>query len=187
MKYFLSAISWLLLIGVATFAYLGLTEDEREANEETSYEYLRKKALLERLQSLPTKAQEIRARIADLGGRNVDAYLYEGGDADFRAYVQRDLGEIARAHSVSLRSVRPSDVKQYDEQLDGASVQLSFSSNYNNFLAFLGALEQHQPILKPVRVNVSVSRASTQYSAAVLDISMEVKGYRKSPKVGSGS
>lgn len=165
-------------LSILGLAYWSLTAETWEDIEVAEQGYLQQKRLLNRLQQLPNREEQIRAALQDLNDGFVEASLYAGDNSSVRTQIQRDVRQVAAGVGLNIGNMRPLLARELDDELFFTPIQLTFSATHDTNLAFLTALETIEPILRVNRMSVSVQTPSELTRPAILSVTMEVGGYR---------
>lgn len=177
-------VAWAGLAIVLWLLFSFLVSSDMEKIAESEYSYLRKQALLHRLEALPDEEEEIRKKLEVLSAEATARFLYAGDDNNVRSLIQRDLREIA-GKQIKLGSMRLLGRSRQEGPLESSSVQIKFTTTYSELVSFLQRLEAWEPLLKVRRLSARVRQASTNTSAAELAIVLDVTGFRRTERTGS--
>ncbi len=170
--------AWILLIGGMTTLIWQLATQDVEIVAELERTYSRKLALLQRLEELPKREEDIRRQLSDLGNEQAGKYLYEGDRQSTQVVIQRDIRQLASQAQMTIGSMRALNRARTNGRLEPMTVQVNSSANYQTLVRFFETLEQAQPMLKIRKMSIHVQTASTQTRPAMLRVVMEVSGFR---------
>jgi hypothetical protein len=178
MNHWLKAIvPWGSLFALFTLlVWVGLSGPLQEI-EEQSRVYGRKLALLERLNHLSTQEGNYEELLETLEGGTLEPFLYKGNQSSVQAFIQRDIRQFANEAKINISSVRAIGREDKNNALASRRLQISFSSTQREMIAFLSLIEVNQPLILIDSLSTRIEKKSTETSAAILSINMEVLGF----------
>lgn len=176
--------AWISLLCVAFFFVWSWVAADLEKINQMETSYVRKQALLSRLQALPKEEQAIRARLEKLSRDALARQLYDGNANSVQSLIQRDLRQLAAESQVTINSVRALSELRQSGPLKHTSIQLNMVATHERLVGFLQELEAWEPLLRTTRLTVRVRTPSTDVSPAGLAVLMEVTGYRRASNTG---
>lgn len=179
--------AWGLLALLLSASYMFVVRDDLAAIDEARQVYLRKAALLSRLENLPKREEQIKRQLADLGNEEANQFLYQEDHRATQVLMQRDIRAVASHAKLSISSMRSLNKRSEDTRLLRSTVQLNFATTHETLTEFLLHLNDTQPILKVDRMTIKTQRASTENQAAILAVMLEVSGLRDRHNSGASS
>lgn len=172
-------VCWAIVLGLFAGGYYVIVKEDLATVAELERTYLRKKALLQRLQELPDRELSIKRKLADLGNDAATRHLYEGDHNAVQSNVQLDLRNIASESSVAIDRMTSQRASRTDGPLAEAKVDVSLTATNEGLIKFLSAIEAREPLLSISKLGIRVQRPSTRTEPARLSISAEISGYRR--------
>ncbi|UTW58733.1 hypothetical protein KFE96_00045 [Kordiimonas sp. SCSIO 12603] len=172
----ISGLAFMMIAGLSVYALIS-SDLDRVTQMEAGI--ARKKALLERLNSLPKQEEAIRQKLIEFSEAAAEEHLYEGSYSIVQSQIQRDVRQIAEDVDVQIGTVRSLNNTRQAGLISRTSVQMSWVSGYDDLLKFLHRMESWKPFLQVRKMSVRVVKPSDVYTPASLSIVMEVSGYRK--------
>ena len=178
-------LAWLMLLlttGGIIWILIAPTLAEIAQQEQ---DYVRKLALLARLEALPKEEQAIRQTLDSLSNDAASRLLYAGDHNSVQSQLQLDIRQLAARSNINVNSVRSLPAFRQSGMVQGASVQLNLDLTQEGLIQFLKEIEQAEPILRVKRLTVRVRQESTESSAAQLSVALEMTGFRQEITTGA--
>ncbi|MCJ9430035.1 type II secretion system protein GspM [Kordiimonas marina] len=173
-----SITAWLALSILVIGTVWSLVYRDLQEAGQTEETYVRKLALLARLQALPKEESAIKKQLEKLSDEAAARMLYSGDANAIQSLMQRDLRQLASRNHTAIQSMRTLARYKKPGPLQSISVQLNFGTTHEELVSFLKDIETAEPLLRVTRLSLRVQRPSTETQPAALSVMMEVTGFK---------
>jgi hypothetical protein len=170
-------LSWLSVLILVIGLVWSLTHSGIEQVDQITQLYSRKLSLLDRLKNLSEEEDNYEEFLDAIEGNSIKPFLYSGSSNAVQSYLQRDVRQIAAESKVRLASVRAGAQQREQSILGYRQLQLAFSATQADIIRFLSKIEAHQPLILVEKISIRTERKSTETSAAILAVSMDLQGF----------
>lgn len=178
-KYFkTAALTWAACLFLFCLAYTVLLAPQRKEKKRVEAEFDEKKQLLESIEELTHEETRIRLnkQVQQLRDKLDDFVTDSEGSAD----LTFDISQIASDKEVDSFSIKSKDKRGGPQMPDSQHISprhigVGFTARFNQFAAFINALERHRPVVFVDRFKITRSKQENSANKASADLTVLVR------------
>jgi len=172
------ALPWAGCLVLFCLAYMVLLAPQRKEKKRVEEEFAEKKQMLEAIEELTHEETRIRLdkQVQQLRDRLHEFVLDSEGSAD----LTFDISQIASDKEVSSFRIKSKDKRGGTQIPDSKHISetrigVGFTARFNQFAAFINALERHRPVVFVDRFKITRSKQESSANKVNADLTVLVR------------